>query len=577
MLNDFVLTVSSGKNIDQIARRVFALLARAFQTEISSLYLMSTDERMVREYRNDDGKVLVNTAGLVEHPMAELFKGGQITRLNRDADVEALFGSEKAQEMMLVPLRYRGRTNGLLTLEKSRAEEFSVYDTHLITVIAGHLAGLLEYSRLREEAEARARNLGLIHEVVQEVIGLLDKQEVVQITAELLVQYFGYEFAVILLVDEEKRATVCGAGGSCAPTSESLLSEFFFLANGENGGITRHILLTGESMLVNDVNQSSIYRSLKGWDAGSELCVPLKDGERVIGLMDIESSSKNAFGQNDFMALESLAGILSSVISNADQYQRSQETVRTLRQTQQELQTRIEAQLEAERRLIQAEKLAAVGEMAAGIAHELNNPLTTVTGFTELVLDDLPEDAESRPDLELVLREAKRARDVVRRLLDFSRRSESERTRVDLNELLDDVLSLTNHLMHTSGVQLEASLGKNLPWVSVDRNQMKQVFLNLLHNALQAMPTGGQLFIRTGARQRGGRKWVTASIRDTGAGITPEHKERIFEPFFTTRSSQGGTGLGLSVTYGIITDHGGEIDVESEVDCGTNFTVWLPY
>lgn len=577
MLNDFVLTVSSGQNIDQIARRVFALLARAFQTEVSSLYLMSTDERMVREYRNDDGKVLASTAGLAEHPMAELFKGGQITRLNRDVDVEALFGSEKAQEMMLVPLRYRGRTNGLLTLEKSYAEEFSVYDTHLITVIAGHLAGLLEYSRLREEAEARARNLGLIHEVVQEVIGLLDKQEVVQITAELLVQYFGYEFAVILLVDDEKRATVCGAGGSRVPAPESLFSEFSSFADSEDGGITRHILITGESMLVNDVNQSPIYRPLRGWDAGSELCVPLKDGERVMGLMDIESSSKNAFGQNDFMALESLAGILSSVISNADQYQRSQETVRQLRQTQQELQTRIEAQLEAERRLIQAEKLAAVGEMAAGIAHELNNPLTTVTGFTELVLDDLPEDAESRPDLELVLREARRARDVVRRLLDFSRRSESERTRVDLNELLDDVLSLTHHLMHTSGVQLEVSLSKNLPWVSVDRNQIKQVFLNLFHNALQAMPTGGQLFVRTGVRQRGGRKWVVASIRDTGAGITPENKERIFEPFFTTKSSQGGTGLGLSVTYGIVTDHGGEIDVESEVGCGTNFTVWLPY
>jgi signal transduction histidine kinase len=277
------------------------------------------------------------------------------------------------------------------------------------------------------------------------------------------------------------------------------------------------------------------------------------------------------------MALESLAGILSSVISNADQYQRSQLTVSKLRQTQQELQTRVEAQLEAERRLIQAEKLAAVGEMAAGIAHELNNPLTTVTGFTELVLDDLPVDSESRPDLELVLREARRARDVVRRLLDFSRRSESERTRVDLNELMGDVLSLTNHLMHTSGIQVDVSLGKSLPWVSVDRNQMKQVFLNLFHNAIQAMPTGGQLFIRTAPRQRDGRKWVTASIKDTGAGITLEHRERIFEPFFTTKSAQGGTGLGLSITYGIVADHAGEIEVESEVGQGTCFTVWLPY
>jgi len=293
--------------------------------------------------------------------------------------------------------------------------------------------------------------------------------------------------------------------------------------------------------------------------------------------MDIESSIKNAFGQNDFMALESLAGILSSVISNADQYQRSQETVRQLQQTQQELQTRIEAQMEAERKLIQAEKLAAVGEMAAGIAHELNNPLTTVTGFTELVLDELPDDSVFRVDLGLVLKEARRARDVVRRLLDFSRSSESERTRADLNELLDDVLSLTNHLMRTSGVQLDVSLGNKLPWVIVDRNQMKQVFLNLFHNALQAMPTGGRLVVKTGKRQKDGRKWVTTTIADTGDGISEEDRERIFEPFFTTRSEEGGTGLGLSVTYGIVSDHGGEIDVESELGKGTNFIVRLPY
>jgi len=277
------------------------------------------------------------------------------------------------------------------------------------------------------------------------------------------------------------------------------------------------------------------------------------------------------------MAIESLAGILSSVVTNADQYQHSQDTVHQLRQTQQELQTRIEAQLDAERKLIQAEKLAAVGEMAAGIAHELNNPLTTVTGFTELVLEDFPDGSQGRSDLNLVLQEARRARDVVRRLLDFSRRSESERTRIDLNELLDDVLSLTRHLMHTSGVQLDVVMGKNLPWVSVDRNQIKQVFLNLFHNALQAMPTGGNLTIRTGMRQRHGRKWVFASIADSGSGITPEHRERIFEPFFTTRSGQGGTGLGLSVTYGIISDHGGEIEVDSKIGKGTTFTVWLPY
>ena len=430
---------------------------------------------------------------------------------------------------------------------------------------------------MREEAEARARNLGLIHEVVQEVIGLLDKQEVVQITAELLVQYFGYEFVIILLVDDENQPILCGTGGSRAPSTRTVIAEFSGHATDKGGGITQHVLTKGKSMLVNDVSKSSLYRSIRGWDAGSELCLALKDGNRVIGFIDIESGSKNAFGQNDFMALESLAGILSNVLSNADQYQRLQETVRQLRQIQQELQTRIEAQLEAEQKLIQAEKLAAVGEMAAGIAHELNNPLTTVTGFTELVIDGMPESMDSRSDLELVLREAKRARDVVRRLLDFSRRSETERTRVDLNEMVEDVLSLINHLMQTQHVDPEINLGKDLPWVSVDRNQIKQVFLNLCHNALQAMPEGGKLEIHTGKRQREGRKWVLATIEDTGDGISEEHKARIFEPFFTTRSDQGGTGLGLSVSYSIISNHGGVIEVDSRKNQGTKFSVWLPY
>ena len=254
-----------------------------------------------------------------------------------------------------------------------------------------------------------------------------------------------------------------------------------------------------------------------------------------------------------------------------------QESIRQLRATQNELNERIEAQRSAETRLLQAAKLAAVGEMAAGVAHELNNPLTTVTGFVELALEDLTPESTSRPDLELVLREARRARDVVRRLLDFARQTESNRTRADLTEVLVDVIELTNHLIHTSGVQLETNFPTTLPWVSIDRNQMKQVFLNLIHNALQAMPMGGVLTVHACEDLRDNRSWVKVIVRDTGEGILPEHKERLFEPFFTTKSDQGGTGLGLSVTYGIVTDHGGRIDVESESGKGSSFIVWLPY
>ncbi|MBN1667719.1 MAG: hypothetical protein JW862_11550, partial [Anaerolineales bacterium] len=212
----------------------------------------------------------------------------------------------------------------------------------------------------------------------------------------------------------------------------------------------------------------------------------------------------------------------------------------------------------------------------AGVAHELNNPLTTVAGFVELVLEDLPPEHAAREDLDLVLREARRAREVVRRLLDFSRPGDGFRVRSDVNELVEDVGALIQHLARTSGVELRLDLWQDLPWVKIDRDQIKQVILNLLHNALLAMPTGGQLEVRTAPGQRQQEAGVLIQVTDTGMGISAEDMERLFEPFFTTRPPGKGTGLGLSVSYGIVSEHGGILEVESQPGQGSCFTVWLP-
>ena len=137
-------------------------------------------------------------------------------------------------------------------------------------------------------------------------------------------------------------------------------------------------------------------------------------------------------------------------------------------------------------------------------------------------------------------------------------------------------MMLTKHLMHNSHVEPEIRIGANLPWVLVDRNQIKQVVINLVNNGLYAMPGGGRLVVETAEQPRYSRRWITLTVRDTGIGIPPENLQRIFEPFFTTRSDHGGTGLGLSVTYGIVTDHAGMIEVESAVQKGSTFVVWLP-
>jgi len=573
MLHDFALTLSSGRSLDQIARRVFALLSRTFGTELILLYLLSSDNRLLHEYRVADGNMTSTLRSVEEHRVAPLLKTGQKIRLTDVQPGAALPLYEGASSGLYIPLRFREQTIGLLSVESSRLNAFNFYDESLLLVIASHLASLADYTRLREEAEGRARNLELIHEVVQQVIGLTEAREVAEITAELLARYFAYELAAVFVADAKGNLTVGGFGGASQNVVKRAKKSVEYPVI---GGITGHVFETGEGILVNDVLQDVRYHPIKGWQAGAEMCVAIRDGTKILGIIDVESSSRNAFTQNDFIALESLAGILASVITSADQYQRLQITINQLRAMQVELHDRMEAQRSAENRLIQAAKLAAVGEMAAGIAHELNNPLTSVTGFSELVMENLPPETEAYKDMELVLKEARRARDVVRRLLDFARQSESVRANASLNEVIEDVVALSRHLIKTSGVELKLSLQAELPWVSMDSNQMKQVMLNLVHNALQAMPDGGELELKSETVSRNNRAGVMVSVSDTGVGIPQAEQARIFEPFYTTKGHQGGTGLGLSVTYGIITDHGGQIDVESRAGAGSKFMVWMP-
>jgi len=575
LLNEFAVTITSALDPEQIAQRIFALLQRAFGTERINMVVLSPDGYSTQNYTNHEGTIVVQTRSMDDETAPRLIGNGEFQRvdsISEEAGYSCVYsGSHSA---LVIPMKYRRQLIGTVGLESVEEGAFTVYDEHLLMVIASHLAGLLENGRLRREAEGRARNLKLIHEVIEQVIGLTDLREISQIAAELLARNFAYELAVIVLINGvEKNITVTGIGGNAADLVQQGLA---YMDQTRKDGIVMRVAVTGENVLVNDVLQSPFYRPIPNWDARSEMCVALKEGDQTIGVIDVESQRKNAFSQNDLIVLESLAGILSSVMFSAGQYQKLEAIVDQLRAAREELQERNIAQRMAESRLVQAAKLAAVGEMAAGIAHELNNPLTTVSGFTELALEELPDGSEIKNDLELVLREAQRARSVVRRLLDFARQSESARVRSDVNEIISDVLTLVNHLLRTSGIQLVTDLCGDLPWISVDRNQIKQVILNLIHNALHAMPTGGELLIKTERRNRDQRSWLTVSLKDSGTGIAPENLERVFEPFFTTRSRDGGTGLGLSVTYGIVTDHGGLIEVESKVGKGSLFTVWLP-
>ena len=227
---------------------------------------------------------------------------------------------------------------------------------------------------------------------------------------------------------------------------------------------------------------------------------------------------------------------------------------------------------EIQQALLQSEKLAAMGRLTSQIAHELNNPIYGIMNTLELLKTEIPPESKRRRILELSLSEIQRLSEMLRNMLSFSKPEEEKRRPVKIDELIEGILLVMEKQMKESNIQVEASFDSDIPEVMASTNQMRQVMLNILKNAKEAMPKGGTLTVRTA---REGNK-VLITTQDTGIGIPEEIRDKIFEAFFTTKQKVKGVGLGLSVCYGIIKDHGGEIKVESEEGKGTTFTISLP-
>ena len=222
--------------------------------------------------------------------------------------------------------------------------------------------------------------------------------------------------------------------------------------------------------------------------------------------------------------------------------------------------------------LLQSEKLAAMGRLTSQIAHELNNPIYGIMNTLELLKTEIPPESKRRRILELSLSEIQRLSEMLRNMLSFSKPEEEKRKPVKIDELIEGILLVMEKQMREANIKVETSFGEEIPEVLASTNQMRQVFLNIFKNAKEAMPKGGTLFVRT--KMEDNR--VLIQIQDTGVGIPNEIRDKIFEAFFTTKQKVKGVGLGLSVCYGIIRDHGGEIKIKSEEGKGTTFTISLP-
>jgi PAS domain S-box-containing protein len=233
-----------------------------------------------------------------------------------------------------------------------------------------------------------------------------------------------------------------------------------------------------------------------------------------------------------------------------------------------------------ERQLINTEKLASLGTLAAGVAHEINNPLGIMLGFCDLLLEKVDPGTMEYNDLKTIERHGLHCKSIVERLLSFARMSEDVEETCDVNENVEAILAVVRHTLTMNNISLACDLSEGLPAVNGNSRGLQQVLLNLISNAVQAMEKDGTLSISSRVMEEG--DWVEIKVSDTGAGVRKEILHKIFDPFFTTKKVGEGTGLGLSVSYGIITNFGGTIQCESVSDrdnpghSGTTFTVMLP-
>jgi signal transduction histidine kinase/CheY-like chemotaxis protein len=400
----------------------------------------------------------------------------------------------------------------------------------------------------------------------------IKEQELENRQAELRsLQGLGLEIGAELDVDRLRLAVVRiatdalhVAGALLAIRDASREKVLVVAHHGKNQGVPESVPLdatmarlfdSGSILTVEDFrSRRAEYPSLSFLRSSGVLFAPLQIlGQREGLLVLYHGGSRRPFNDDDVRRVETLVRFVDVALSNA-------QLVSDLKQMQEQL--------------VQTEKMSALGMLVSGVAHEINNPLTSVVGYTQLVLSD-EEDPRKRRMLSRVFSEAERAGKIVQNLLTFSRKHKVEKVRTDLNEILDQVLELRAYDLRVNNVEIERRLSSSLPKVLVDRHQFQQVFLNLITNAEHAIrETGrrGSIRITTGVEDGE----VRVVVADNGPGIAPENLRKVFLPFFTTKEVGRGTGLGLSICYGIVQEHGGRIEAGGRLGEGAVFTVVVP-
>ena len=466
-------------------------------------------------------EVIATRAPVLVEDLADLLPPGRTDQL-------------PVRSVVSVPLIAGNELLGTLTLASTTPHRFTLADQHLLGTLAGQIVVAVQNARLHHSVRRGKREWERTFDAISDPIAVFDSRGGLLRGNRALAAHLGRQVT-------ELRNASCRDVGFC-------------------GGTCPHC---------------AVGRALAPGGGGrSEITLP--DGQ--------------IFSVTTFPARSGHEG--ASVVQVAKNVTEEIRSARRLRQMSEELalaNARLLAAVDqlksTQAQLLQAEKLSAIGQLVAGVAHELNNPLTSVIGYAQLLEEELLEGGESADprtpqalahDVRRIAEESERAARIVRNLLAFARRQSAARVPQDVGELCARVLALRAYELRLNGVELATEFQAGLPAVSADGGQLQQALLNLILNAEQAMRGRSLRRLTVGARFDPAAAATELYVSDTGHGIDPSNLSRIFDPFFTTRDVGEGTGLGLSICYGIVRDHGGHIRVESKLQIGTTFFLLLP-
>jgi len=426
-----------------------------------------------------------------------------------------------------------------------------------VTAYQGFLLDITERKQAEHEIRRRNRELMVLNSIGQTLSESMDLSDSLHRTLRQILELFSLDASSIYLLEEEgRKLRRVAAVGHRSEYARS------FPAVTLQSELLQHIKAVRATFVpAQGLPLPAVLRDAqKKEEIVSAYIVVLWSKDRVIGALVVGSRTAREFSPSDTNLLIAVGSQISSAIDRTLLYNETKQAYDNLRRAQEQL--------------LQSEKMAAVGQLISGVAHELNNPLTAILGYSQLLSTSGETGKQSSEYAEKLYKQAQRTHRIVQNLLSFARQHKPERVAVQLNQVLEDTVALRDYDLRVNNIRVHLDLAPDLPVTGADPHQLQQVFLNMVNNAVDAIlecSNEGDLWVRTGVS--GERLFV--EFTDSGPGV--QDASRVFDPFYTTKPVGKGTGLGLSICYGIVTEHGGTIHVRNLATRGACFTIELPY